>query len=245
MPDARLLQFIGYSGAGETMSVESVDLGSRLVNPWRSPESVGVDSADIFEVTDPDPSIRIVIADDDVLMRSGLASLLERPGQSVVGVAGETAGLLKLVREHNPDLVIVDDMPPTHTVEGLQAAEQIRMDPVLLQELTSARYRDDPFMLLSKREFDVLALMAEGRSNLGIAHELWVAEGTVEKHVRSILTKLNLSSSPYDHRRVLAVIAFLRTGSADRRRQLRRTQKGLTCRFAEPARPKGFEPLTF
>jgi DNA-binding NarL/FixJ family response regulator len=251
------------------MSVESVDLGSTLVNPWRSPELVGVDSPDFVAGPDTDRPLRIAIAADDVLMRNGLASLLERPGQSVVGVAGETAGLMHLVREHEPDLVIVDDMPPTHTIEGLQAAEQIRverpeigimvlsthvkvehagallasghgigyllknrvadvedfydglrrvarggcvLDPVLLQELTSAKYRDDPFMLLSKREFDVLALMAEGRSNLGIAHELWVAEGTVEKHVRSILTKLNLSGSPYDHRRVLAVIAFLRTG---------------------------------
>jgi DNA-binding NarL/FixJ family response regulator len=256
------------------MPVDSVDLGSRLVNPWRSPELVAVDSPDIVEGTRTDRSMRIVIADDDVLMRTGLASLLERNGQTVVGVAGEPAGLLKLVREHHPDLVIVDDMPPTHTVEGLKAAEQIRMErpeigimvlsthvkvehagallasghgigyllrnrvadvedfydglrrvarggcvlePLLLQELTTARYRADPFTLLSKREFDVLALMAEGRSNLGIAQELWVAEGTVEKHVGSILTKLKLSGSgPYDHRRVLAVIAFLSIGSADR-----------------------------
>ena len=83
------------------------------------------------------------------------------------------------------------------------------MDPALVQELVSARRRDDPLEVLSAREHEVLALMAEGRSNAGIAHRLWVTEGTVEKHVRSILTKLNLPETGDDHRRVLAVITFL------------------------------------
>lgn len=211
--------------------------------------------------------LRVVLADDDVLLRSGLASLLDRPGFSVVGQAGDAETLLDLVRELVPDLVVVDiRMPPTQGVEGLDAARTIReelpdiailvlsahvevehamtllaggrgigyllksrvidvedfmdslgrvahggsvVDPALVQELVSARRRNDPLAALSPRELEVLALMAEGRSNLGIAQELWVAEGTVEKHVRSILGKLNLSEEATDHRRVLAVVAFL------------------------------------
>ncbi len=211
--------------------------------------------------------LRVVLADDDVLLRSGLASLLDRPGFSVVGQAGEAETLLGLVRSLVPDLVVVDiRMPPTQGVEGLVAAQTIReelpdvailvlsahvevehamtllaggrgigyllksrvidvddfidsvsrvahggsvVDPALVQELVSARRRNDPLAALSPRELEVLALMAEGRSNLGIAQELWVAEGTVEKHVRSILGKLNLSEEATDHRRVLAVVAFL------------------------------------
>jgi serine/threonine-protein kinase PknK len=83
------------------------------------------------------------------------------------------------------------------------------VDPALVQELVSARRRDDPLAVLSAREREVLALMAEGRSNTGIAHRLWVTEGTVEKHVRSILTKLNLPETGDDHRRVLAAVTFL------------------------------------
>ena len=83
------------------------------------------------------------------------------------------------------------------------------MDPALVRELVTARRRDDPLAALSEREREVLALMAEGRSNVGIARRLWVTEGTVEKHVRSILTKLNLPEADDDHRRVLAVITFL------------------------------------
>jgi serine/threonine-protein kinase PknK len=211
--------------------------------------------------------LRVVLADDDVLLRSGLASLLDRPGFAVVGQAGEAETLLGLVRALVPDLVVVDiRMPPTQGVEGLVAAQTIReelpdvailvlsahvevehamtllaggrgigyllksrvidvedfidsvsrvahggsvVDPALVQELVSARRRNDPLAALSPRELEVLALMAEGRSNLGIAQELWVAEGTVEKHVRSILGKLNLSEESTDHRRVLAVVAFL------------------------------------
>jgi serine/threonine-protein kinase PknK len=215
-------------------------------------------------------ALRVVLADDDVLLREGLASLLERPGFEVVGQAGDSTQLLTLVREHVPDLVLVDiRMPPTHTVEGLEAAGVIReefpetgilvlsahvevehamtllasgggtgyllksrvvdveefidtlgriakggsvVDPELVKELVGARRRHDPMAVLSAREREVLALMAEGRSNAGIAGLLWVTEGTVEKHVRSILAKLNLPETAGDHRRVLAVIKFLEAG---------------------------------
>lgn len=211
--------------------------------------------------------LRVVLADDDVLLREGLASLLERSGLQVVGQAGDGAQLLGLVRDTSPDLVVVDiRMPPSHTGEGLEAARVIRqelpdtgilvlsahvevehamellasgrgigyllksrvtdvaefldtleriakggsvVDPVLVQELVAARRRDEPLGALSDREREVLALMAEGRSNVGIARRLWVTEGTVEKHVRSILNKLNLAETEDDHRRVLAVLTFL------------------------------------
>jgi serine/threonine-protein kinase PknK len=213
------------------------------------------------------PAARVVLAEDDVLLREGLASLLDRSGFQVVGQAGDGVGLLALVRDKVPDLVVVDiRMPPTHTVEGLEAARVIReelpgtgilvlsahvevehamtllgsgrgvgyllksrvvdvaefidtlgriarggsvVDPALVQELVGARRRDDPLDVLSGREREVLARMAEGRSNAGIARQLFVTEGTVEKHVRSILAKLSLPESDVDHRRVLAVITFL------------------------------------
>jgi serine/threonine-protein kinase PknK len=216
----------------------------------------------------PDRSeIRVVLAEDDVLLREGLASLLERCGFQVVGQCDRPLRLLALVREHRPELAIVDiRMPPTHRLEGLEAARAIReelpqtailllsahvevehamdllasgrrsgyllksrvsdvdefvetlerlvrggsaVDPALVQELVAARHAQDPLDALSPREKEVLALMAEGRSNAGIAHRLWVSEGTVEKHVRSILSKLQLPESAEDHRRVLAVITFL------------------------------------
>ena len=214
-----------------------------------------------------DDGLRLVLAEDDVLLREGLASLLERSGFEVVGQAGDAAQLLALVATQAPDLAVVDiRMPPTHTAEGLEAARQIRqehpeigilvlsahvevehamellasgrrvgyllktrvtdvdefidtlqriarggsvVDPALVAELVSARRRDDPLAALSAREREVLALMAEGRSNAGIARRLWVTEGTVEKHVRSILTKLTLPETEDDHRRVLAVLTFL------------------------------------
>jgi DNA-binding NarL/FixJ family response regulator len=210
---------------------------------------------------------RVALADDDVLLREGLASLLERSGFEVVGQAGDAAQLLALVREHRPELVIVDiRMPPAHASEGLDAARVIReefpgmgilvlsahveveqamellaagdrigyllksrvtdvadfvetverigqggsvVDPGLVQELVAARRRDDPLELLTHREREVLALMAEGRSNAGIARQLWITEGTVEKHVRSIMSRMRLPETEGDHRRVLAVIAFL------------------------------------
>jgi DNA-binding NarL/FixJ family response regulator len=211
--------------------------------------------------------LRVVLAEDDVLLRAGLASLLGRSGFEVAGQAGDGAELVTLVRETAPELVVVDiRMPPTHTTEGLDAARVIRqefpetgivvlsahvevehamellatgrkigyllksrvtdvedfldtlgriakgasvVDPALVQELVSARRRNDPLGVLSAREREVLALMAEGRSNSGIGRRLWVTEGTVEKHVRSILAKLSLPETDDDHRRVLAVVTFL------------------------------------
>jgi DNA-binding NarL/FixJ family response regulator len=214
--------------------------------------------------------LRVVLAEDDVLLREGLASLLERSGIQVVGQAGDAEHLLALVGETAPDLVVVDiRMPPTRTTEGLQAAQVIRqqwpetailvlsahvevehaigllasgrgigyllksrvtdvaefletldrvakggsvVDPALVAELVTAQRRSDPLAALSSREREVLALMAEGRSNAGIARRLWVTEGTVEKHVRSILAKLTLPETGDDHRRVLAVLTFLEAG---------------------------------
>jgi DNA-binding NarL/FixJ family response regulator len=210
---------------------------------------------------------RVVLADDDVLLREGLASLLDRSGFEVVGQADDGAQLIHLVREQEPELAIVDiRMPPDHSTEGLEAARDIRaefpgigivllsahvevehamevleggdrtgyllksrvtdvddfvdtlervakgssvIDPVLVQELVSARRKDDPLAELTPREREVLALMAEGRSNAGIARLLWVTEGTVEKHVHSVLAKLPLPATEDDHRRVLAVVAYL------------------------------------
>jgi DNA-binding NarL/FixJ family response regulator len=210
---------------------------------------------------------RVVLADDDVLLREGLAGLLERSDFQVVGQCSNATELMELVREHRPDLAIVDiRMPPSHTTEGLEAARMIReevpetailvlsahveveqatdllasgersgyllksrvtdvdeftdtlerivkggsaVDPVLVQELVAARRVEDPLDVLSPREREVLSLMAEGRSNAGIARQLWITEGTVEKHVHSILTKLRLPATEDDQRRVLAVITFL------------------------------------
>jgi len=214
-----------------------------------------------------DPATRVALADDDVLLREGLAGLLERSGYEIVGRCGDASKLIELVREHQPELVIVDiRMPPSHTTEGLQAARVIReevpetailvfsahvevehamdllgsgerigyllksrvtdvddflltlerilkgasvVDPALVQELVAARRVNDPLEDLSSREFEVLALMAEGRSNAGIARQLWVTEGTVEKHIHSILGKLRLPEEEDDHRRVLAVVTYL------------------------------------
>jgi DNA-binding NarL/FixJ family response regulator len=210
---------------------------------------------------------RVVVADDDVLFREGLAGLLERSGFEAVGQSGTASELIEQVRDHRPDLAIIDiRMPPTHTTEGLDAASAIReefpdiaivvltahvqveratellsggqrsgyllktrvtdvadfietlerivkggsvVDPALVQELVAARHVEDPLDVLSPREREVLALMAEGRSNAGIAHQLWITEGTVEKHVRSILMKLRLPATEDDQRRVLAVITYL------------------------------------
>ncbi len=212
---------------------------------------------------------RVVLADDDVLLREGLASLLVRSGFDVVGQAGNGVELLAQVRSVRPELAIIDiRMPPGHATEGLQAARVIRaelpgtaiivlsahveveeamellaggegtgyllksrvtdvaqfietvgriaaggsvVDPSLVQELIKARRRRDPLDVLSPREREVLALMAEGASNAGIARQIFVTEGTVEKHVRSILTKLDLPESETEHRRVLAVLRFLET----------------------------------
>jgi DNA-binding NarL/FixJ family response regulator len=210
---------------------------------------------------------RVVVADDEALLREGLASLLERSGFEVVGQCGDGVELIDLVREQRPQLALIDiRMPPTQTTEGLDAARTIReefpetailvlsahvevehamdllasgqgsgyllksrisdvgefietlerivkggsvVDPALVQELVAARRADDPLEEITPREREVLSLMAEGRSNAGIARELWVTEGTVEKHVHSILNKLPLPATQDDHRRVLAVLTFL------------------------------------
>jgi DNA-binding NarL/FixJ family response regulator len=225
---------------------------------------------DTRAVTEVDPrGTRVIVADDDVLMREGLASLLEGGGYEVVGRAGDGSELIRLVRERRPDLAVIDiRMPPEHRTEGLQAAHVIRkefpqtailllsahvevsqavtllasgrgsgyllksrvtelddfldavgrvsrggsvVDPLLVQELVTAREVGDPLEELTPREREVLALMAEGRSNAGIAKRLWIAGGTVERHVHSIMMKLTLPESDDDHRRVLAAIRFLDT----------------------------------
>ncbi len=210
---------------------------------------------------------RVVVADDDVLLREGVCSLLSGAGYDVVGQAGDAPALIDAVREHVPDLVVVDiRMPPTQTWEGLDAARTIRaefprvgilllsayvevetaidllkdgertgyllkrrimtvadvldaleriaaggsvVDPALVRELVTRRQRNDPLAELTPREREVLALMAEGRSNNGIAERLVITEGAVEKHVRSILSKLRLPFADDSHRRVLAVLTFL------------------------------------
>jgi DNA-binding NarL/FixJ family response regulator len=230
---------------------------------------VGPELLDNRAVRDGRPMARarVVVAEDDVLLREGLASLLERSGFEVAGQADNGQELVELVRGEEPELVLVDiRMPPTHTTEGLEAAQAIReefpdigilvlsahveveqamellasgqrigyllksrvtdvdefletidriaaggsvVDPALVQELVNAQRAEDPLDVLTPREREVLALMAEGRSNAGIAKRLWVTEGTVEKHVHSILTKLRLPETGDDHRRVLAAITFL------------------------------------
>jgi DNA-binding NarL/FixJ family response regulator len=210
---------------------------------------------------------RVVVADDEVLLREGVASVLTRAGFEVVGQAGDAAELKKLVHDLSPDAAVVDiRMPPTQSLEGLEAAKEIRaespsvailllsahlevetasellkdgdrvgyllkdrvrdsddfadslarivgggcvIDPALVEELMGRRRRDDPLAELTARERDVLGLMAEGRSNIGIAHQLWISESAVEKHVKSVMAKLDLPAGPDDHRRVLAVVTFL------------------------------------
>lgn len=213
------------------------------------------------------PGTRVVLADDDVLLREGVASLLSGASYEVVGQAGDAATLLELVREQAPELAVIDiRMPPSHTTEGLDAAHSIRerfpeigilllsahvevddamdllkggarvgyllksrvtnaadvlealeriarggcvVDPALVEELFDQRHRQDPLAELTAREREVLALMAQGLSNNGIAQRLWITEGGVEKHVRSILGKLRLPTTDHSHRRVLAVLTFL------------------------------------
>jgi len=210
---------------------------------------------------------RVVLADDDILLREGIASLLRDSGFEVAGQAADAAALLALVREHHPDVAIVDiRMPPDGAAAGIDAARVIRaghagtavlllsahaepeqatellatgrgvgyllknrvidmadfaetvervagggtvVDPAIVQELFAGRSRDDPLRQLTERERQVLALMAEGRSNAGIAQRLWITEGTVEKHVHSIMHRMGLPETEDSHRRVLAVLAYL------------------------------------
>lgn len=213
--------------------------------------------------------MRVVIAEDSVLFREGLARLLEGAGFEVVGRAGDASELLSLVDSHQPDVIITDiRMPPAHSVEGLQAAAEIRkrhpkvavvllsqyvesahalkllergaagvgyllkdrvsdvrefveairrvgaggsaIDPDVVAELFARRRRQDLIGDLTDREGDTLKLMAEGRSNSAIASALHMSEKTVEGHVRSIFSKLELEPAADDHRRVLAVLAYLR-----------------------------------
>ena len=219
-------------------------------------------------MTDP---IRVVIADDSVLLREGVARLLEEYGFEVAGQAGDAEDLLRKVGAHKPDVAVVDvRMPPTHTDEGLRAAHKIRtdhpdtgvlvlsqyveeayalellsqstestgyllkdrvadvdsftdavrrvagggsaLDPEVVALLLGRRRREDPLQSITPREREVLGLMAEGRSNAAIAEALVVTERAVEKHVTSIFSKLDLAPTVVDHRRVLAVLAYMRSG---------------------------------
>jgi DNA-binding NarL/FixJ family response regulator len=213
--------------------------------------------------------MRVVVADDAVILREGLARLLEEAGFEVVGLAGNADELCALVDRTSPDVAIVDiRMPPTHTDEGLRAAKRIRerwpqvgilvlsqyvqaryavelltqgtervgymlkdrvsdldelstsvrrigegasvLDPAVVSQLVGQRRKGDtPLEDLTERELEVLALMAEGRSNKAIAERLFISEHTVEKHVKNIFATLRLPSSGDDHRRVLAVVTFL------------------------------------
>ena len=214
-------------------------------------------------------SLRVVVADDSVLLREGLCRLLEESGFDVVGQAGDAEDLMRKVGAHKPDVAVVDvRMPPTHTDEGLRAAHRIRseqpstavlvlsqyveeayaldllsestertgyllkdrvsdvdtftdavrrvanggsaLDPEVVALLLGRRRREDPLESLTAREREVLGLMAEGRSNNAIAEALVVTERAVEKHVTSIFSKLDLPPTVEDHRRVLAVLAYLR-----------------------------------
>jgi DNA-binding NarL/FixJ family response regulator len=213
--------------------------------------------------------MRVVVADDSVLLREGVVRLLEENGFEVVGQAGDAEDLIRKVKAHKPDVAVVDiRMPPTNTDDGLRAALEIRaelpdtgvlvlsqyveegyaldlvgesaggvgyllkdrvadvdrfvdsvrrvadggsaLDPEVVSQLVGRARRDDPLGELTPREREVLELMAEGRSNNAIAEHLVVTERAVEKHVTSIFVKLGLAPAPEDHRRVLAVLAFLR-----------------------------------
>jgi DNA-binding NarL/FixJ family response regulator len=214
-------------------------------------------------------AVRVVVAEDSVLLREGIVRLLGDAGFEVVGQAGDAEDLVRKVRAHRPDVAVVDiRMPPMNTDDGLRAARQIRaelpgtgvlvlsqyveegyaldlvsesaegvgyllkdrvadverftdsvrrvgeggsaLDPEVVSLLLGRRRRDDPLEALTGREREVLELMAEGRSNMAIAAQLVITERAVEKHVTSIFSKLDLPPTAEDHRRVLAVLTFLR-----------------------------------
>jgi len=216
--------------------------------------------------------MRVVIAEDSLLLREGIARLLEEAGLEIVGQAGDAGELMRIVALRDPDVAVVDiRMPPTQTDEGLRAAHEIRrrfpgvgvvllshyvdeayaaelfdrgpaglgyllkdrvsdldrfvdairqvaaggsaLDPEVVSRLINRSRRDDPLQELSPREREVLQLMAEGRSNHGIAERLVVTERAVEKHVTAIFAKLRLPPATNDSRRVLAVLTYLRAGS--------------------------------
>lgn len=220
----------------------------------------------------PTERIRVVIAEDSILLREGLVRLLGEAGFDVVGAVGSGEDLLRIAGETRPDVAIVDiRMPPTHTDEGLRAAAALRgrygdaigvlvlsqyvevayadqliendargtgyllkdrvadvaeiadavrrvarggsvIDPSLVAQLLRRRRRPDPLVDLTERETEVLGLMAEGRSNAAVADRLVISMKTVETHIASIFSKLGLEPEPDDHRRVLAVLAYLRQG---------------------------------
>jgi DNA-binding NarL/FixJ family response regulator len=215
-------------------------------------------------------TLRVVLAEDSLLLREGIARLLVEAGMEVVGQAGDSAGLLAAIREHKPDVAVIDiRMPPTHTDEGLRAAEAIRaehgtavgilvlsqyvepsfalrlvsdgaggvgyllkdrvedlddfadairriakggsvIDPEVVAQLVGRGKSRGPLEDLTQREREVLALIAEGRSNQAICDRLFLAPKTIEAHIASIFSKLELLPAPDDHRRVLAVLAHLR-----------------------------------
>lgn len=217
----------------------------------------------------PDTTLKVVVAEDSVLLREGLCRLLEDSGFEVAGQAGDAEDLIRKVGAHKPDVAVIDvRMPPTHTDEGLRAAQAIRqahpaigilvlsqhvharyaiellssgtdgvgyllkervadldelsasvrrvgqggsvLDPAVVSQLVGRRRQpDNPLEQLTEREREVLALMAEGRSNKAIADRLFVSEHTVEKHIKNIFATLRLPLSPDDHRRVLAVVTYL------------------------------------
>jgi DNA-binding NarL/FixJ family response regulator len=216
-----------------------------------------------------DTPLKVVVAEDSVLLREGLVRLLEDSGFEVAGQAGDGEDLLRKVGAHKPDVAIVDvQMPPDNTDDGLRAALEIRahqpdvgvlvlsqfaeeryaldligesaegvgyllkdrvadfanfadavrrvakggtaLDPTVVSRMLGRRRRDDPLEDLTPREREVLELMAEGRSNRGIAEVMVVTPNAVEKHVSSIFSKLGVGEAPVDHRRVLAVLTFLR-----------------------------------
>jgi DNA-binding NarL/FixJ family response regulator len=219
--------------------------------------------------------MRVVIADDSLLVREGIAALLRRAGFDVAAETGAPDELLEAVEAHRPEIVIVDvRMPPTHTEEGLEAAREIRarhpetavvilsqhvevgiamrvlvenpgrlgyllkdrvtdladfaatlrhvaaggsaLDPRVVSQLLSGDRDDGPLSALTPREREVLELIAEGRSNKGIGERLEVSTGVVQKHVGSLFAKLGIPDSDDDHRRILAVLTFLRSLGATR-----------------------------
>jgi DNA-binding NarL/FixJ family response regulator len=225
----------------------------------------------VADVSEPESvRTRVVLADDSILLREGLARLLEDAGCEIVGQCGTAEDLLLKVRSYKPDVAIVDiRMPPGYRDEGLQAAKQIRehhpgtavlllsqyveagyalellqesaegvgyllkdrvsdvseftaavkrvaaggsaLDPTVVSQLVGRRRRDNPLAELSPREHEVLELMAEGLSNAAIAERIFITERAVEKHVTNIFQKLRLPPAPDTHRRVLAVLALLRS----------------------------------
>jgi DNA-binding NarL/FixJ family response regulator/class 3 adenylate cyclase len=249
------------------------DLGLYALPDIATPERIFQLGAGDFPALRARPgtaAIKLSLADDSVLLREGLARLLDDAGFAVVSQAGNGDDLLRHVAMHEPDVAIVDiRMPPTHTDEGLRAAQQIRdrhpqvgvlvlsqyvepayalellgesaegvgyllkdrvsdleefaaavrrvaeggsaLDPAVVDQLVGRRRRDDPLEDLTAREREVLELMAEGRSNQAIAERLFVTLRAVEKHVTSIFSKLRLPASTEDHRRVLAVLTYLRS----------------------------------